>query len=164
MSCTCTTRFPCSAPPFSTLAAMRGVPVVATIHNYKLACANGTFFRDGAVCHDCAHALPVPAVLHGCYRESPVATAPVALAMGLHRQAWKSLVSAYILISRSQRDLLSGVGLPPDRAFVRYNLIPHRDRPRTARTPTGGLCRTARRSQGSAPADGRLGPLPREVR
>ena len=81
------------------------IPVVATIHNYKLACANGTFFRDGAVCHDCAHALPVPAVLHGCYRESPVATAPVALAMGLHRQAWKSLVSAYILISRSQREL-----------------------------------------------------------
>ena len=111
------------------------IPVVATIHNYKLACANGTFFRDGAVCHDCAHALPVPAVLHGCYRESPVATAPVALAMGLHRQAWKSLVSAYILISRSQRDLLSGVGLPPDRAFVRYNLIPHRDRPRTVRPP-----------------------------
>ena len=111
------------------------IPVVATIHNYKLACANGTFFRDGAVCHDCAHALPVPAVLHGCYRESPVTTAPVALAMGLHRQAWKSLVSAYILISRSQRDLLSGVGLPPDRAFVRYNLIPHRDRPRTVRTP-----------------------------
>jgi glycosyltransferase involved in cell wall biosynthesis len=111
------------------------VPVVATIHNYKLACANGTFFRSGAVCHDCAHGLPVPGVLHGCYRESPVATAPVALAMGLHRQAWKSLVSAYILISASQRDLLSGVGLPPDRAFVRYNLIPPRDRPRTARAP-----------------------------
>ena len=30
------------------------VPVVATIHNYRLACANGTFFRRGAVCHDCA--------------------------------------------------------------------------------------------------------------
>src|SRR5215469_7398981 len=28
------------------------VPVVATIHNYKLACANGSFFRGGAVCHD----------------------------------------------------------------------------------------------------------------
>ena len=36
-----------------------GVPVVATIHNYGLACANGAFFRDGAVCHDCADRPPV---------------------------------------------------------------------------------------------------------
>ena len=52
------------------------VPVVATLHNYRLACANGLFFRSGAVCHDCVHGLPVRAVLHGCYRESPAATAP----------------------------------------------------------------------------------------
>jgi glycosyltransferase involved in cell wall biosynthesis len=113
-----------------------GVPVVATIHNYKLACANGTFFRGGAVCHDCAHGLPVKAVVHGCYRESPAATAPVALAMSLHRRAWRSMVSAYVLISASQRDLLRGLSLPADRVFVRHNLIPRRDRPHTVRTPT----------------------------
>jgi glycosyltransferase involved in cell wall biosynthesis len=112
------------------------IPVVATIHNYKLACASGTFFRRGAVCHDCAHGLPVPAVLHGCYRDSHAATAPLALAMGLHRQAWRSLISAYVFISASQRDLLQGFDFPPDRVFVRHNLIPRRDRPRMARTPT----------------------------
>jgi glycosyltransferase involved in cell wall biosynthesis len=112
------------------------VPVVATIHNYRLACANGTFFRDGAVCHDCAHGLPVRAVQHGCYRGSRVATTPVALAMSAHRQAWRSLISAYIFISASQRDLLQGSDLAPSRVFVRYNLIPRRSPPPTARTPT----------------------------
>jgi glycosyltransferase involved in cell wall biosynthesis len=112
------------------------VPVVATIHNYRLACANGAFFRDGKVCHDCAGGLPVAAVRHGCYRESRAATAPVALAMGVHRNAWKSLVSAYIFISAAQRDLLSGSGLAPDRVFVKYNLIPRRSRPHVERTPT----------------------------
>ena len=102
------------------------VPVVATIHNYKLACASGDFFRQGAVCHDCDHGLPWPALRHGCYRRSRAATAPVALAISAHRQAWKSLVSAYIFISASQRDLLSGLGLPDERVFVRHNLIPHR--------------------------------------
>jgi glycosyltransferase involved in cell wall biosynthesis len=122
----------------SVLSACRDarVPVVATIHNYRLACANGTFFRNGAVCHDCANGQPVPAVVHGCYRESRAATAPVALAVSLHRQAWRSLVSAYIFISASQRDLLQGVGLAPGRVFVRHNLIPRKDRPRMARTPT----------------------------
>ncbi len=113
-----------------------GVPVVATIHNYRLACANGAFFRDGAVCHDCAGRLPVPALRHGCYRESRAATAPVALAMGLHRNAWKSLVSAYVFISASQRDLLRESGLAPDRVFVRHNFIPSRSRPQVERTPT----------------------------
>ena len=112
------------------------VPVVATIHNYRLACANGAFFRDGKVCHDCAGGLPVAAVRHGCYRESRAATAPVALAMGVHRNAWKSLVSAYIFISGAQRDLLSASGLAPDRVFVKYNLIPRRSRPHVERTPT----------------------------
>src|ERR1700735_3403435 len=45
-----------------------GVPVVATLHNYRLACAGGDFFRDGAVCHDCAVGAPAPALRHGCYR------------------------------------------------------------------------------------------------
>jgi glycosyltransferase involved in cell wall biosynthesis len=54
--------------------------------------------------------------------------------MSLHRQAWRSLVSAYVFISASERDLLRGVDLAPDRIFVRYNLIPRRSRQQTART------------------------------
>jgi glycosyltransferase involved in cell wall biosynthesis len=111
------------------------VPVVATIHNYKLACASGEFFRHGAVCHDCAHGLPAKGALRGCYRDSRVATAPVILAMTAHRPAWRSLVSAYIFISAAQRDLLAGLRLPSDRVFVRHNLIPQRAAPRAEREP-----------------------------
>jgi glycosyltransferase involved in cell wall biosynthesis len=125
-----------------------GVPVVATIHNYKLACAGGEFFRDGAVCHDCAGGLPVPAVRHACYRGSRAATVPVALSIAAHRQAWRSLVSAYMFISAAERDLLRSLELPPERVFVRHNLIPadllplpaagsgHAGEPGPARGPT----------------------------
>ncbi|HEY0717925.1 MAG TPA: glycosyltransferase [Streptosporangiaceae bacterium] len=128
--------FPLLSP--SVLHACRDarVPVVATLHNYKLACANGEFFRDGAVCHDCAGHLPAPGVRHGCYRGSRAATVPVALATAVHRPAWRSLVSAYIFISASQRDLLRAVGLPAERSFVRHNLIPPHDRPAQDRTAT----------------------------
>ncbi len=112
------------------------VPVVATIHNYRLECANGTFFRRGTVCHDCTHGLPVRAVLHSCYRGSRAASAARVLDMSLHRQAWRSLVSAYVFVSVSERDLLRGLDLAPGRVFVRYNLIPRRSRPRITRTPT----------------------------
>src|ERR1051326_1075201 len=46
--------------------------------------------------------------------------------MTAHRQAWRQLVSAYAFISAAQRDLLAGVCLPPERMFVRHNLIPAR--------------------------------------
>jgi glycosyltransferase involved in cell wall biosynthesis len=111
-----------------------GIPVVATIHNYKLMCANGAFFRRGAVCHDCVDGLPARAIMHGCYRESRAATVPVTVSIGVHRKAWRSLVSAYIFVSAAQRDLLQKADLASDRVFVRHNLIPHKSRPQTART------------------------------
>jgi glycosyltransferase involved in cell wall biosynthesis len=110
------------------------IPVVATIHNYKLECANGSFFRNGVVCHDCTRGLAIRAVVHGCYRESRLATVPRVLDMAVHRRAWTSLVSAYVFISASERDLLRGVDLAPDRVFVRHNLIPWRERPKAGQT------------------------------
>ena len=89
-----------------------GVPLVATLHNYRLGCTPGEFWRDGATCHDCASGRLLPGVVHGCYRDSRVASAPVALSIGVHRAAWRSLVSAYIFISAAQRDLLGGSACP----------------------------------------------------
>ncbi len=98
-------------------------PVVVTLHNYRLACATGDLFRDGQVCHACIGRLPVPAVRHGCYR-SPVATIPVAVASTVHARAWRTLPSAFVFISASQRDILEPLRLPRDRVFVKANLVP----------------------------------------
>ena len=111
------------------------IPSVATIHNYKLACVGGNFFRDGTVCHDCMHRLPVPGMLHGCYHGSRAATAPVVVANVVHRRAWRSLVSAYMFLSEAQRDLYRGFRLPQDRIFVRHNMIPYREVQSVPREP-----------------------------
>lgn len=110
-----------------------GVPVVATLHNYKLVCASGDFFRAGRPCHDCDPGRPFGAMRHGCYRGSLAATAPVALSSAVHRAAWRSLVAGYVFISKSQRDLLRDFGFPRDRVFVRYNMIPAREAPLVGR-------------------------------
>jgi glycosyltransferase involved in cell wall biosynthesis len=109
------------------------VPVVATWHNYRLMCASGNFLRGGVVCHDCVGGSAFQAVAHGCYKDSRLATAAVVVADGAHRQAWRSMVSAYVFISASQRDLLAGLNLAGERVFVRHNLIPGRSLPRVPR-------------------------------
>ncbi|WP_261819938.1 glycosyltransferase [Nocardioides sp. OK12] len=108
------------------------VPAVATVHNYKLLCASGDFYRDGSPCHECADGRVGPALRHGCYRASHVATVPVAAGLVLNRRIWQQLVSAYLLISDSQRQLLRGLALPEERVFVKPNFV---DRAEAAGTP-----------------------------
>ena len=48
----------------------QGVPVVQTIHNYRLLCANGLFYRNGRPCEDCFKTAGLSAVRHRCLRSS----------------------------------------------------------------------------------------------
>lgn len=115
--------FPMLSPSVLAACAEEGVPVVATLHNYKLLCASGDFFRDGAPCHDCAGGDVRPGVAHGCYRGSRLATVPIATGLLANRDAWRRLVSAYVFVSESQRDLMAGLDLPADRVFVKHNFV-----------------------------------------
>lgn len=114
--------FPMLSPSVLHACAAGGVPVVATIHNYNLLCPSA-FFRDGRVCHDCIGGTVVPALAHGCYRDSRLATLPVAVGTLVNRPSWRELVSAYVFISAAQRDLMGSLGLPADRTFVKHNFV-----------------------------------------
>ncbi len=116
--------FPLLTASILAAGAEERVPIVVTLHNYKLACASGDFFRAGAVCHDCAGRIGLPGILHGCYRGSRLMTVPVVAGTILNRKSWRTRPSAYIFISESQRRALGDVHLPAARSFVKWNLVP----------------------------------------
>lgn len=113
--------FPMLSPSVLAACADAGVPVVATLHNYKLLCASGDFFREGRPCHACADGSVRPALAHGCYRGSRLATAPIAAGLLANRPGWRRLVSAYVFVSAAQRDLMAALDLPGERVFVKHN-------------------------------------------
>lgn len=117
--------FPLLTPAVLDACAEAGVPAVVSVHNYTLLCAGGGFFREGQPCHDCADGRLGPAVRHGCYRGSSAATLPVVAGLRLNRWRWRQLVSAFVFVSAAERDLLAGLGLPPERLFVRHHFVPH---------------------------------------
>ncbi len=127
---------PLLSPSILYACAHERVPVVATLHNFRLVCPSGTLYRDGAICQDCVGRLPAPAVQHGCCYGSRLGTAPVVLTGEIHRHAWRTLVSAYIHISEFHRQILAPADLPKDRLFVKYNLIPFVEPP-PPRSSTG---------------------------
>jgi glycosyltransferase involved in cell wall biosynthesis len=117
--------FPLISPSVLGAASGMRIPVVATLHNFRLVCAAGTLFRDGAPCERCLVAGPLPAVRYGCYRESRMATVPLALNIGVHRtlRTWARNVSAFIVLSRLAREKFIAGGLPPHALHVKPNFV-----------------------------------------
>jgi glycosyltransferase involved in cell wall biosynthesis len=124
--------FPLLSP--SVLAACRqhGVPVVLTLHNYRLVCANGLLTSDAAPCHRCVGRPPVPAVLKGCYRNSPVRTLPVAAMIATHQTlgTWRRLVDRFVVPSEFARGVMVAGGLPPERLTVKPHFVDDPGSPR----------------------------------
>ena len=117
--------FPLLSPSIIAAANEAGVPVVQTLHNFRMVCANGTLYRDGEVCQDCAgKALPLDGIAHACYSASRIGSALVSAAFSYHRFAhtWDG-VSTFIAVSEFQRGLLIRGGINPAQIVVKPNFV-----------------------------------------
>ncbi|MFF2073173.1 glycosyltransferase [Kitasatospora sp. NPDC058162] len=126
--------FPLLSPAVLAACADAGVPAVATLHNYTQICPPGTLQRDGRPCTECVGGSPLPAVRHGCYRGSRLATVPLAVSLAVNRRRWWSGVERFFCISAAQRDVLVRAGLPAERLAVKHNFVPE---PGAVRTGEG---------------------------
>ena len=118
--------FPLISPAGYYAARAEGVPVVQTLHNYRLLCPSAIFFRDGRICEDCAgKAIPWPGVVHRCYRGSRAATGATAAMLVFHRllQTWKKAVDVFIACSQFARDKFVAGGLSPDKLVCKPNFL-----------------------------------------
>jgi len=118
--------FPLLSP--SIFWANRGqIPLVLTLHNYRTLCPAGIPARGGTSCTECIdRKTALPSIIHGCYRDSRLATLPLAGTVALHRalQTWSKRVDCHIALTDFQRDILIRGGLPADSIVVRPNHQP----------------------------------------
>ncbi len=100
---------------------------VLTLHNYRLFCPAAIPMREGKVCTDCLERRSVmPALRHACYRNSRIATLPLAFGIELHRRlsTWTRQVDAFITLSDFQREQMTAAGLPRELTHVKANFTP----------------------------------------
>ena len=102
-----------------------GVPVVHTLHNYRLLCANGLFFRKGTVCEDCLGKSAYNAVTKKCYRNSAIQTYTVARMVEKNKanNTWSELVDAYLCLTEFAKSKFVAGGLPESKIQVKPNFV-----------------------------------------
>ena len=132
--------FPLLSPAALRAAHGADVRVVQTLHNFRPLCPAATFLRDGRVCEDCLGRVPIPAVVHGCYRSSRLATLPIAAKDALHSAigTWSKAVDTYITPSEFARSRYLKAGWPAEQIVVKYNTAPDPGTP--GRTTRGASC------------------------
>lgn len=117
--------FPLISPSLYWAAQRAGVPVVQTLHNFRLMCLNALFLRQGRVCEDCMGHLPWRGVARGCYRDSRAASGVLAGMLTLHRGlgTYRHKVARYIALNEFCRGKFIEGGLPAERVVVKPNFV-----------------------------------------
>jgi glycosyltransferase involved in cell wall biosynthesis len=117
--------FPLISPAAYYTCRKAGVPVVQTLHNYRLLCSSANFFRHGKVCEECVEHSLWRGVRYGCYHESHVGTATVALTLAAHRAmgTWPGMADCYIALGEFERRKFIAAGFPPDKLVVKPNFV-----------------------------------------
>ena len=117
--------FPLVSPAIYWLACRWRIPVVQTIHNFRLLCLQAMFLRSGLVCEDCLGKSLARGVIRRCYRGSLSASAVAGLALQMHRLAgtFNKKITRYIALNAFCRDKLIEGGLPAGRIAVKPNFI-----------------------------------------
>lgn len=116
--------YPMLSPKVVTAAQRAGVPVVHTMHNYRLGCVAGTYLRGGTVCRLCdSHPSNWPAVRYGCYRESRVQSVAMGVGSAMTRRTWQS-VERLLALTPFMAQVLQSLGIDESRIRLHPTAVP----------------------------------------
>tara|TARA_R110002074_G_scaffold316814_2_gene487295 strand:- start:7198 stop:8385 length:1188 start_codon:yes stop_codon:yes gene_type:complete len=117
--------FPLISAAAYSAARRAGAAVVQTVHNYRMLCVNGTLLRNDRPCELCVGKIQISGVVHGCYRDSSLASSVVATMNTFHqlRGTFRNDVDLYIAPTNFVRDKLIKGGLFPSRIVVKPHFV-----------------------------------------
>jgi len=105
------------SPAILPVLATRGIPVVMTLHDLKLACPNYKMRTGDGICERCVGGHYHHAIVHRCVQSSRVASALCAVELFLHRITglYVTNVDRFIVPSRFYLDKMVQAGIPAEK-------------------------------------------------
>lgn len=104
-----------------------GVPVVQTLHNYRIGCLNARHSLNGAPCELCLtrRLKQGHGIVRACFQQSRIRSAGLAFSLSLHRHlgTFADRVSKYIALSQFARTKHVLAGIPEGKIVVKPNCV-----------------------------------------
>ena len=122
--------FPLLSPSVYTACRSERIPIIQTLHNYRLICPGALLFRDDKVCEDCLKKGLSQALRYSCYRDSVMATAAVFIMLKTNNLFGSyDKVSKFIALTNFAMEKYVAGGIPRDRIIVKPNFLPNPPKP-----------------------------------
>ncbi|MDQ9169718.1 glycosyltransferase family 4 protein [Oxalobacteraceae bacterium R-40] len=117
--------FPLVSPSLYWAASQKNVPIVQTLHNFRMLCPQAMFLRENLICEACLGRSPWRGVVRRCYHNSVAQTAVLAGMLAVHRTigTYDHKIARYVALNVFSRDKFIEGGLPPERIVVKPNFI-----------------------------------------
>lgn len=105
--------------------AEENIPVVQSLHNYKLYCPKGIFYNNRKVCEVCKNGNFMPSVIHKCWRNSFVLSFLLAKMLNFHfkKKTFENNIDTFIAQSEFSKSKFTELGLSEDKIFVKPNFV-----------------------------------------
>ncbi len=99
------------------------VPIVQTLHNFRMLCPAGSFFRDNVICEECVQGGLKCAVKHKCYRNSKLQSFVSAAVLKVHRVLGTYRKVNFICLTEFNRNKLLALGdiVDAKKIFIKPN-------------------------------------------
>ena len=119
---------PLASPAIFYVAKRYRVPVILTLHNYRLICPSATLFHNQKIYEKSINSIfPMDAIMKGVYRDSRIQTAVVAIMVAVHNLigTWRNKIDFYISLSNFAKEKFkkSSLSIPEERLLVKPNFV-----------------------------------------
>lgn len=116
---------PLISPSLYWAAHSRNIPVLQTLHNFRLICPQAMLLRDGKVCEDCLGKSPWRAVTRKCYRDSTLQSAVLSGMLAVHGAlgTYRQKVTRYIALNEFCKDKFVASGMDSSLFRIKPNFV-----------------------------------------
>jgi glycosyltransferase involved in cell wall biosynthesis len=113
------------SPSILPVLKRRNIPVVMTLHDFKLVCPNYTFLRDGNPCESCEGKYFYKATLHRCVKNSFWSSLVCSLETYFHRflKIYQNYVDVFITLSEFSRKKMIQYGINEKKLSLLRNYV-----------------------------------------
>lgn len=116
------------SPSVFFVARKYNVPIVLTVHNYRLVCSGAYLLRDSQICEICVNKVfPLHGIVHKCNRESYSQSFALTAITGFHKLigTWQNRITKIIVLTdfAKRRLLNSSLKLSADKIVVKPNSV-----------------------------------------